>query len=60
MQNAIAERISITPVSDFSAENQKVQAIRLGFAHLNEYEIRTGIQRLKDVLLIQRPKLLQA
>ena len=60
MQNAIAERISITPVSDFSAENQKVQAIRLGFAHLNEYEIRTGIQRLKDVLFIQRPKLLQA
>jgi GntR family transcriptional regulator/MocR family aminotransferase len=60
IQNAIAERISITPVSDFSAENQKVQAIRLGFAHLNEYEIRTGIQRLKDVLLIQRPKLLQA
>lgn len=60
IQNAIAEKISITPVSDFSAKNHKVQAIRLGFAHLNEYEIRTGIQRLKDVLLIQRPKLLQA
>ena len=60
IQNAIAARIIITPVSDFSAKNQKVQAIRLGFAHLNECEIRTGIQRLKDVLLVQRPKLLQA
>ena len=60
IQNAITERVNLTPVSDFSAKNQKVQAIRLGFAHLNEYEIRTGIQRLRDVLLIQRPKLLQA
>ncbi|MEI6003367.1 PLP-dependent aminotransferase family protein [Paraburkholderia bengalensis] len=43
-------KVKILPGSIFSAESRNVKAIRLGYASLNELEIKTGMSRIKSAL----------
>lgn len=60
ISDAESEKISISAGVNFSASNYQIPAIRLGFANLNNDEIRIGIKRLKAVFLNQQTKLLRA
>ncbi|MDP1659838.1 MAG: PLP-dependent aminotransferase family protein [Methylotenera sp.] len=60
ISDAESEKISITAGANFSSSNNQISAIRLGFANLNNDEIRSGIKRLKAVFLNQQTKLLRA
>jgi GntR family transcriptional regulator/MocR family aminotransferase len=43
---AHAERVRFQPGSAFATDGQPVQGARLGFASLDEAELRRGVQRL--------------
>ncbi len=44
------EKVRFANGSQFSAANEEVKAIRLGFASLNQKELRSGIKRIKQAL----------
>jgi GntR family transcriptional regulator / MocR family aminotransferase len=44
------EKVRFAEGSQFSATNEEVKAIRLGFASLNPKELRSGIKRIKQAL----------
>lgn len=60
LSDAEVEKVSMTSGTSYSASNNLTPAIRLGFANLNNDEIRLGIQRLKAAFLNQDTKLLSA
>jgi GntR family transcriptional regulator/MocR family aminotransferase len=49
-EHALAQKVRILPGSLFTNGSDTAQAIRLGFASLNNVELVEGIQRLKRVL----------
>lgn len=49
-ERALAQKVRMMPSSLFTDTNESTQAIRLGFASLNEIELAEGIQRLKRTL----------
>lgn len=52
--DASQERLQILPGSMFADHDRPVHALRLGFASLNERELRIGVERLKSALYRQR------
>lgn len=54
IESALAEKVRISPGSLFADARGSVQAIRLGFASLNDVELVEGVQRLKRVLSLFR------
>lgn len=51
INHALTEKVRFSPGAIFSENNENVQAIRLGFASLNNKEMVEGIQRIKHALL---------
>ncbi len=58
--DAALEKVGFIPANYYSSSEHQVSAIRLGYAHLNEAEMRLGIQRLKTALMSQKSQLLRA
>jgi len=54
------EKVGFIPANYYTSSEHQLSAIRLGYAHLNESEIRMGIQRLKTALMCQKSQLLRA
>jgi GntR family transcriptional regulator / MocR family aminotransferase len=50
MEQSQKEKVRFAEGSQFSAGNEEVKAIRLGFASLNQKELRSGIKRIKQAL----------
>lgn len=48
--NTRENKVQILPGSTFSSDSREVQAMRLGYACLNEIEIKCGIDRIKSAL----------
>ncbi|HNZ57496.1 MAG TPA: PLP-dependent aminotransferase family protein, partial [Methylophilaceae bacterium] len=60
INGAELEKVHFNAGAEYSHNLQPVSAIRLGFANLNEEEIRMGVYRLKKAMHNQQPKLLRA
>lgn len=60
LNDAESEKLSITTGTYYSLSNSQIPAIRLGFANVNNEEIKLGIKRLKTLFLNQDSKLLRA
>ena len=58
--DAALEKVGFIPANYYSSSEHQVSAIRLGYANLNEAEMRLGIQRLKTALMSQKSQLLRA
>ncbi|MDP2248755.1 MAG: PLP-dependent aminotransferase family protein, partial [Nitrosomonadales bacterium] len=51
IKQSLKEKVRFSHGSQFSPENEEVRAIRLGFASLNQKELRVGIRRVKQALM---------
>jgi GntR family transcriptional regulator/MocR family aminotransferase len=52
--DAALEKVGFVPANYYTSSEHRLSAIRLGYAHLNEAEMRLGIQRLKTALMCQK------
>jgi GntR family transcriptional regulator/MocR family aminotransferase len=50
-QHALTEKVKFSQGSDYSPDKSDVQAVRLGFANLNQSELRSGLKRFKRALM---------
>src|SRR5690606_19660847 len=50
-RHAQEEKVKFSQGSEYSPDNSDVQAVRLGFANLNQTELKSGLKRFKRALI---------
>jgi len=50
-RHALEEKVKFSQGSDYSPDKNDVQAVRLGFANLNQMELKNGLKRFKRALM---------